>query len=155
MIVNYNKKKHLYGIMSFISKNRDKDFYYTEDNLRKYITSVEILEKFLKDTVKCLVYPEDGDIKGLVLVWRAVGGDKNRYYVKISALNKRIADKLMIVLLWNFSSELFVKISRNSPHLSIFQKKGFKFAGGRGREILLKLEKRKIENGNSTVKSEG
>ena len=135
---NYGKtnKKYFTGLLDFIRNNRDIDFYLTLDNNRIYIHSFKDLVKFLKNSIKAYVC-EDVDYQGIILLWKGFGGDKKRYYIKINAINKDIADRLLTVLIWNTTEDLYVKLNKKSKFLETFKSKNFKFFGGRGKQILL------------------
>ncbi len=138
MVEEYKRKKHNSNtIVSFLNKNSDYDFYITEQNSRYYITDENSLSKLLKQSVKTYTLIEKGDCKGIIILWKSTGGDKKRYYVKMNATDKINADKILTVLLWNTDKELFVKIRKESKFLSVFKRKGFRFKGGRGCQVLL------------------
>lgn len=125
-------------LFDFVNAHPDKDFYITQDNKRAYITSEVILCKLLKSSIFCQVTTtDDNDYTGIVIVWKSLGGNITRNYVKLLAANTTEADKLLTILNWNFPKELYVKISKDSPMLSVFKRKGFRFQGGRGKQVLL------------------
>ena len=103
-------------------------------------------EKLGRLKVKCSLFKnsdniyiyDDGEVKGLVLVWRSFGGGKKRRYVKIHAETPDVATKLLTALTWNTDTDLFVKIRKDSSFLQSFKSKGFRFIGGRGIQLLLK-----------------
>ncbi|MHA1437850.1 MAG: hypothetical protein ACTSPD_09735 [Promethearchaeota archaeon] len=45
-------------------------------------------------------------------------------------------------MLWHVKIELYAKLKKNNPLVSLLKQHGFTFAGGRGKEILLKLNAR-------------
>ena len=124
------------------------DFYITKENLRLYIKQNSHL-----------LY--DGVSKGDKIIWGDEGillidgfVDKfPRKYVKILARNENDASQLIKILNWNLSdTELYAKVKKENPICRALQKNGFKFAGNRGKEILLC---RKSKLGNFKDNKEG
>lgn len=136
MIVPNRSKKDFHELLDVIQSVNDEDFYITKNNERKFVNNAEVLLDLLKES-KQVFYENLGKSKGVVLVWKSLGGEKSRNYIKILANSKKTASNLLTVLLWNTNSELFVKIRKNSPYLSSFKESGFKFLGGRGTQILM------------------
>lgn len=109
------------------------DFYITQNNLRL----------FLKENQDILF---DSLEKGNKLFWDSTRGiifvtgyhDKSpRKYVKILAKDEKSAEDLIKVLFWHTKENLYAKLKKNNPIRRVLQKNQFKFAGDRGREILL------------------
>jgi len=147
--LNKKNKLQLFMLLDFVKKNSDYDFYITENNLRKYVDSVESLIFFLKNSVSVYV-SEDEDYNGIVMVWKSLGGETERFYVKLVAANNSIAEKLLTILSWDFKKELFVKINKHSRVLNAFKNKGFRFQAGRGKQLLLRKEKMGAYNVSNT-----
>jgi hypothetical protein len=99
----------------------------------------------LRNSIILYTKKENGDYQGCILVLRSSGAGINRYYVKVVAKNSKIAEELVIVLIWNFHKELFIKMRKDNKFLSAFKKKGFRFQGSRGIQLLLKREKSDYE----------
>jgi hypothetical protein len=137
MIELLKNKPNYYELAQFFEKTFDYDFYITEDNVRLYMTNISNIRKFLKQTCGVYVFKDHGEYKGLIGVWKSLGGGKTRYYIKIAALNFDIAKNLLTVLLWNFEKDLYIKLRKDSQFVSAFKNKGFRFHGGRGCQILL------------------
>lgn len=136
-----NQKLHPY-LLDFISNIRDEDFYLTSENQRMYIEDFLSLKKLLKNSIDIFVLEEKGDYVAFCLIWKSKGGDTTRHYLKIVAKNRKAASDLLRGFLWNiYNIELFLKISKRHKFLDVFKKYGFKFLGGRGRQILLKRDK--------------
>ena len=125
-------------LTEFLNSNFNYDFYFTDNNSRIYANDKKSLKTFLKNSESVFVLKEKGDYKGIIMVWKSVGGGKTRHYVKVNAENNKIAKDLLTVLTWNSSRDLFVKLRKDSPFLTAFKQKGFRFAGGRGIQILLR-----------------
>lgn len=140
-----SKRSKLAEIMQFIDSNQDYDFYFTKDNTRTYITDEKSLRCFLRETTCTYVYRDNGDVKGLISVWKSMGGDVKRYYVKINAQSAKIAQDLLTILTWNFNKELFIKIKKDSKFVEPFKYKGFRFIGGRGVQLLLQRKPNEFE----------
>jgi hypothetical protein len=134
-------KKKYPVLLDFIQTNTDEDFYLTENNERIYIEDEVSLKKLLKSSKDMHVFEEDGDYRAFCLLWKSIGGEKTRYYVKLLAVDSEDASDLLRGFLWHVSDELFVKINKHHKFLDVFKKYGFKFVGGRGRQILLKRDK--------------
>jgi hypothetical protein len=117
------------------------DFYWTEQNKRVFVTEFKYLIKLLKQSHTILI-SRNGDVNGIIMIWKGQGGDVKRNYIKINGENNRIINNLISVLLWNFEKDLYIKIKKYSDYINVFREKNFIFAGGRGREILLKYKKR-------------
>jgi len=137
LVLFYNKK-HYVPLVDFINNFYNPDFYITENNQRFIVKDYKTLSKLLKKCYKILICEEDSEVKGLLAIWKAIGGDKKRYYLKINAKDEDICEKLITVLLWNSNNEFFIKINKESSFIRILMNKGFKFFHGRGREILLR-----------------
>ena len=137
---NKNKKK-LASLLDFIKINFDQDFYLTLNNERIYPTECYQLKELFKSSTASYYLEKDGDYAAFVLVWKSVGGDKKRYYVKLLAKDIKAASDVMRVLLWNTSYDLHVKLHKRHPFLSVFRRNKFQFVGGRGRQILLRRDK--------------
>ena len=140
-----SKNSKLAEIMQFIESNQDYDCYFTHDNTRTYITDEKSLKCFLRETICTYVYKENGNVGGLISVWKSMGGDVKRYYVKINAASAKIAQDLLTILTWNFNKELFIKIKKDSKFVEVFKYKSFRFIGGRGVQLLLQRKPNEYE----------
>ena len=110
---NPSKKNALLELLDYLQNNKDYDFYYTKDNTRIYITDMTSLKGLLRECSNVYIYSERDDYKGVIMVWKSMGGDTHRYNVKINAQSARIAQDLLTILTWNFNKELFIKIFAN------------------------------------------
>jgi len=129
-------------VYDLVIQCRDPDFYITQNNQRHYVDSPLKLRQFIKSALEVYKYEnEDGDIDGVVLVWKSLGANIKRYYVKLVARSPKISEKLLTAINWNFHDELFVKIHKSSLHLNVFKRKGFRFEGDRGKQVLLRRNK--------------
>jgi len=135
-------------LIEFICDNYDYDFYITENNTRLYITDLKSLKNLFHQSHVMYSYIEHGELKGILSVWKSLGGGKTRYYIKIIGKSDKIGVKLLTVLLWNFDRDLYVKIRKHNKFVSIFRAKGFRFMGGRGVQILLFRKKVKMRENN-------
>ena len=109
------------------------DFYITRNNLRLYIKeNKDLLFKCLKKGDK-IAFDEK---KGIIF---ATGwSDKaSRKYLKILARDDESADKLLKIFLWHINCDIYIKVKKNNPIKKVLQRNNFRFAGDRGREILL------------------
>lgn len=149
MVENYNKKHYL-GLLDFIKHNSNEDFYITSNNRRTTINDEKSLKELLEQSRFVRVIVEKGDVLGIILLWKSQGNNVIRYYVKLNAINKDIAENLLVVALWNSKEDLFTKVKKDSKFLPLFRNKGFEFVGFRGpmgfegSEIFLKYSKFKV-----------
>ena len=128
-------------VLYYCLHNKDNDFYLTYNNERKFFNTSYDVKKLFRCT--CIFgSKEKGDLQGIAVIWKSLGNNISRYYLKITAQNEKIGQRLLKVVLWNFGHyELYIKISKQNQLLSALKIHGFKFAGDRGKEILLKKDK--------------
>jgi hypothetical protein len=136
-----NKDSTLRDILQVVTSSQDWDFYYTKDNSRIFVQDTACLKDFLKQCTDIYFSNTDDDIDGIVMLWKSLGGDKTRYYVKIKASEEKVAENLLTVLLWNVKQDVYAKIRQDHKFYDIFKHKGFRFEGGRGVQSLLKYRK--------------
>ena len=129
--------------MNFLTTDFDYDFYYTYENSRIYISDIHSLKRLIKASTNVYVLEENGEYVGLILLWKSIGGGKERYYIKVKAKTTEIAKQLLTVLVWNTKKEIYAKIRKDNKFLPVFRNKGFKFLGGRGIQILLSYKPKK------------
>lgn len=123
-------------LSEIISSVKSNDFYFTLNNKRIVINDLSKLKQLLKESYNTF-YECSENKKGIVMIWKSFGGNKERCYVKILADSPQTARDLLTVLLWDYKKDLYVKLRRNSEFFPIFIEKGFEFRGGRGLEVLL------------------
>jgi len=140
-----NTQKDIVNVWAFVSSNVHPDFYITENNQRIYITSFSILKKLLKQSHTIIVSENQCSIDGIIMIWKGTGEKIKRNYIKFSAKDVSILDKLITFLSWNFTKDIYIKIKKHSHSCQKFQDKNFRFVGGRGREILLVRRRNKWE----------
>lgn len=130
-------KKEIIKIQCLVEEIFDsyREFYITKDRLRLFIKeNLHLLFDNLEHGDK-IIYDEN-----LGIIFVTGWSDKSfpRKYIKILAKDNNSADKLIKVLLWNFSNlDLYCKIKKGNPVKDILMKNGFRFKGDRGQEILL------------------
>ena len=152
-LVNFlKKKKHLISLWSFLKTHVHPDFYLTKDNRRLFITQLKDFKQLLSQSNNVFVHDDVGEINGIVMIWAGSGGDTKRRYVKINASDARVADRLLTVLLWHTNTDLYVKIKKGSPFIDVFRGKNFRFAHGRGKEVLLIYKHRERKYGNNPIR---
>lgn len=128
------------------------DFYLTKNGQRLYIReNTPLLFSYLNKGNK-IAFNSDGVAivtgyvdKQIKIYDRKTGSSKlvdSRKYVKILSKDVKIANDLIKFLTWNIKEELFTKIKINNPNKIAFLQNGFNFKAGRGKEVLLKLDKR-------------
>jgi hypothetical protein len=141
MILKYQSKEDFIELLEILSECDTQDFYLTKNNKRLIVNNSNLLDQLLKESYH-VFYINESSRKGIILIWKSFGGDKERNFVKLIANNVQTAQDLITILNWVHDKTLFVKIKKTSPFLSIFRDKGdFCFSGGRGSEILLIKEK--------------
>lgn len=137
MILSITKKKQLLNLIEFFQSFFSYDFYITENNTRIYISDYTSIKKLFSQSIKLLAAMDKERCLGVLSVWKSVGGDTTRYYLKLGALDNNIADKLLTILIWNFTKDLHVKVRKDNKFLGVLKRKGFRFQAGRGSQVLL------------------
>jgi hypothetical protein len=108
------------------------DFYITRDNLRLFIKeNLNVLFDCLKKGDK-IAFDDSG-----VVVICGFSDKADRKYLKFLTRNPDDTEKFLKVIAWNLNCDLYVKIKKNNPLKDVLQKNYFRFAGDRGKEILL------------------
>ena len=145
MIRRFKNKKEIEFdlVLEFIKANLDEDFYLTSDNQRVYINTKKALKQLLRETAVAYVAEDqsDTDYKGFAVLWKSKGGNVTRYYVKIVAKEEQTVKDFLTIFSWNHEVELYVKVHKNSKFLDTYKRQGFKFKGGRGKQVLLQRDK--------------
>ena len=126
MIQLFKKKKNeLNDLLEIINNYKSEDFYFTENNQRNFVENEKELKKILKVTHHIYYeYDIETNKKGLILVWKSFGGEINRSYVKVVADSADTVRRLLTILLWNYSQELYIKVKKDSPFVRAFRAKG-------------------------------
>ena len=128
-------KKEIREVESLINSILDNysDFYITKNNLRLFIKeNTDLFFECLRKGDKVAWDTERG------IIFVTGYHDKSpRKYVKILAKDEKSAEDLIKVLFWHTKENLYAKLKKNNPIRRVLQKNQFKFAGDRGREILL------------------
>lgn len=110
------------------------EFFITKDNLRLFIRENKALFfESLKKGNKIVYSEEDG----IILI---VGYSDNspRKYIKVLSRNLESAERLLKVLYWNVKEDLWAKVKKENPIRRVLQNNRFRFAGNRGREVLIR-----------------
>lgn len=129
--LNKKEEKELISILEDL-KDFYTDFYITKDNMRLFLKdNPELINDCLKNGDK-IAYCEDG----ILLIYGLKSDYRN--YVKILSKNAKTVKKLIQVIDWHLSEDLFVKVKKKNPIVNTLKGLGFEFSGSRGREILLK-----------------
>jgi len=152
-MVDRYTNKYFSNLFFFVKINKNSDFYYTEKNIRKFVSQEKDLKIFLRMLNNIFVYSQSQEIKGVISTWCSDYSGVRRIFVKIDALDAYVAEKMLTCLLWNTKIDLYFKVKKKySKIIDVFKSKGFRFCGDRGREILLfkkyigKDTKNKIRN---------
>jgi len=127
-------KKEETELFSLLQEVKDpySDAYITKDNIRLFIKeNPDILFSCLKQGDKISF-----DANGMAVV---IGySDKaQRKYLKILTKDIETVSSLVKSLYWNIKEDLFCKVKNNNPLKDKLLKSGFRFIGGRGKEVLL------------------
>lgn len=141
MITNYNNGKHYVELLGFVLDNPSLEFYYTENNERKFIKDDISLKALLKSSNSIYVDENNGGISGIILLWEARGGDKVREYVKFLVSSEAVLGNLLKIFSYCTSKDLYIKIKKDSKYLQTFKNNNFQFKNGRGNEVLLVYKK--------------
>lgn len=111
------------------------EFYLTKNNMRLYIReNPEVLFNCLKDGDK-ICYN-----KNAIIIITGFSDNFNRHYMKFLTKTPANIDELLKEINWNITCDLFVKIKKNNPLLSVLKNNCFSFFKDRGKEILLLRE---------------
>lgn len=150
MVETFSPRLHLRGVTDIICHNND-DFYITEENKRIPVDNYRMFKKLLRQSslAHVLINKEE---QGVMVVWKSIGNNVPRHYIKFNVSSVNVADKLLTTILWNEFKPLYIKIKKSSPFMQTFKNKGFTFIGDRGNEVLLTLNNtfRKKYVNNST-----
>lgn len=145
-MINFKKgkinKKEFDKVKSILQELKDlyQDFYVTKDNLRIFLKdNPELIDNSLKNG-DALAYCKDG----IALIY-GLENKLYRTYIKIIAEDTKVAKNILHIIDWQINETIFAKIKKKNPILDILKSNGFKFAGSRGKEILLKKEPRGAE----------
>lgn len=116
------------------------DFYFTLDNKRIFINrNPSLLFKLLSKGEK-IIFGQKG-----ILVTQGFSDKSNRIYVKVLADTEMVADKLLQLIDWNVDKILFAKVNKNNFIINSLKRKGYRFNGNRGSQVLFKKLKRKYK----------
>jgi len=158
MIQRYNKKNQwLSSSIVDLTTKYPNDFYITKNNIRHAVKDEKDLNILLNQSTDAYYSENNDDIDGMVLVWKSVINDSKRYYVKLVASSKAVAKKLLTVLVWNSDKDLWIKIDKQSPYLSLFLYNKiikFDFYGDRGSQLLLHRKRTRTIMVNQRDKSD-
>lgn len=124
------------------------DFYITRNNLRLFIKeNLNVLFDCLKKGDR-IAFNDAG-----VAVICGFSDKAERKYVKFLTKNPDDIANFLKVIAWNLNSDLYVKIKKNNPQRTVLEKNYFRFAGDRGKEILLVRRPRKYAERNADKNS--
>jgi len=126
------------NLRNFLNETVDTDFYLTDNNQRVFSFDKVMFSKLVKSSVAIYYLRDNGDYVGAGFIWKARGGEVNRYYVKLKTNTPEIATQILTIMLWNSPVKtLHGKLSKESKYFKVFTNKGFKWFHGRGKEALL------------------
>ena len=136
-VLSDKEKKHVASLLCELT-DLYGDFYITRNNLRLFIKeNRNVLFECLKKGDK-IAFNETG-----MAVICGFSDKANRKYVKFLTKDNKDIEKLIKVIGWNLDCDLYVKVKKNNPQNKVLQGNYFKFAGDRGKEILLVRRERK------------
>jgi len=139
-VLSDKEKKHVASLLCELT-DLYGDFYITRNNLRLFIKENQnVLFNCLKKGDK-IVFNETG-----LAVICGFSDKANRKYVKFLTKDAKDIEKFLKVIAWNLNCDLYVKIKKTNPQKEALQDNYFKFAGDRGKEILLVRRARKNVN---------
>jgi hypothetical protein len=125
------EEAQIFGLLQEVN-DPYSDAYITKNNIRLFIReNFDVLKTCLKQGDK-ISFNE----KGLAVV---VGySDKApRKYLKLLIKDLEDAPGLVKKLYWHLKEDLFCKVKNNNPLKDVLLSNGFRFIGGRGKEVLL------------------
>ena len=109
------------------------DFYITKNNLRLAIKeNTDLLFENLQKGDILILDDEEG-----IAYIGGFADNSPRKYIKILSKTEEKAENLIKVAFQNVKCNLYAKIKKNNPLKLALQRNRFKFAGDRGKEILL------------------
>ena len=133
MIKKLNKK-NIWDLVEFLQEFKDyyQDFFITRNKDRIFLNrNTDLIKKLL---IKQEIYGNfDNKLNGIVMVYKEKGF---RAYLKFIGEIKAI-NRLLKVLQNNLNGIFYIKLKKDNPIIKSVYRNGFKFSGGRGREILL------------------
>lgn len=138
MITNFKlTRKETNDVVDFISNKNN--LYLTKDNKRYKVKTLKDLKELYSQSCFSLKKEQGGCTKGLLFVWKAYNSEEKRFrnYIKFEVENIVDLDDLLMVVNWNYSKEVYVKLDKDSKFVESFRKKGFKFCYTKDREVLL------------------
>lgn len=145
------KNKDLLDVCFLVNECKDfRNFYITKNNVRYSIKGYKLIKKIVNDCTKWneILYGYFDEDK-LIAISLVIGfREKTRKYIKILSKEKnfRVLDSLVRAIFWNHGQETYAKVGKDNRILiAVLRKNKFRFLGDRGREVLLKREKCKIE----------
>ncbi|MHA1787850.1 MAG: hypothetical protein ACTSXT_01355 [Candidatus Helarchaeota archaeon] len=107
------------------------DFYITKNNIRLSIRdNLHILFNDLNKGNKIIFN------QNVVGVITGFADKTNRKYLKLIYNDVNKVGKILKILNWNFSEDLYIKIKKKNPIQKVLLYNGYKFKGGRGKELL-------------------
>ena len=127
-------KKEISQVQSIIVDLVDTygDFYVTKNNLRLFIKdNMDVLLDCLKKGDK-IAFDDSG-----VAIVTGYSDNSPRKYLKILTNDLKDVDALLKIVYWNVKEDLYCKIKNINPLKDVLLSGGFKFMGGRGKEVLL------------------
>jgi hypothetical protein len=130
-VLSNKEKKHISSLLYEMSDVYG-DFYITRNNLRLFIKENQnVLFDCLKKGDK-IAFNNAG--MGVICGF----SDKaERKYLKVLTNDPKFIENVLKVVSWNLDCDLYVKIKKNNPQRGVLEKNYFRFAGDRGREVLL------------------
>lgn len=127
----------LVNILEFLNSYEDSDFYFVRDNVRIYVRDVQVLKSLIRESICCYAYLDNGDCKGVIVVWKSYIEDKKKFNLRVNAKNSKIAVDLLTIVLWNYNIELHSKVDKSSKFVESLKFKGFRHVFSKGNKILL------------------
>ena len=136
-VLSDKEKKHIVSLLCELTDFYG-DFYITRNNLRLFIKeNRNVLFECLKKGDK-IVFNETG-----MAVICGFSDKANRKYAKFLTKKPEDIGRFLKVIGWNLDCDLYVKVKKNNPQRTVLEDNYFKFAGDRGKEILLVRRARK------------
>lgn len=136
------KCRDINKVLGFLSEEQDcfDEWYITINNQRVFLKDPKVLNKYVRKIKKGEVILGNYNSTGFIYTW-GMSEIPCRVYIKLMASEEGLACQMIQNFLDKYGNyNLYTKIKKDNPIKSVFTYYGFRFKGGRGKEILLARE---------------
>ena len=142
-----NSKKNIVDLLILLNDLKDSNLFITYNNERVKVNSHKTLKILLKSSYNCF-YEDEGINRGIILISKSITpatesgkDDVVKHNVKFAVNTPESLNRLLIMLTWNTSKELCIKLEKNSKFLKVFKEKKFNCLWSKGNQLFLKRPK--------------